>query len=70
MMRLQYLGIFWADGLVMSEFRAALLLRVVTSSPRPSSVSAAGITREALFLKMEEDDFDRVIQVNLKVAST
>ncbi|KAJ8273742.1 hypothetical protein GJAV_G00105030 [Gymnothorax javanicus] len=34
--------------------------------PPSVSVSAAGITRDEFMLKMEEDDFDRVIQVNLK----
>ena len=29
-------------------------------------VNAAGITRDALFLKMREEDFDEVIRVNLK----
>ncbi len=31
-------------------------------------VNNAGITRDALFLRMKEDDFDRVVAVNLKGA--
>ena len=33
-------------------------------------VNAAGITREALLMKMTEDQFDEVIDVNLKVVFT
>lgn len=31
-------------------------------------VNCAGITRESLLLKMDEKDFDLVMQVNLKVS--
>ncbi|KAL4629591.1 estradiol 17-beta-dehydrogenase 8 isoform X2 [Arapaima gigas] len=34
--------------------------------PPSLCVSAAGITRDEFLLKMEEEDFDRVIEVNLK----
>lgn len=36
--------------------------------PPSICVSAAGITQDEFLLKMEENDFDRVIQVNLKVS--
>jgi 3-oxoacyl-[acyl-carrier protein] reductase len=36
--------------------------------PLYALVNNAGITRDQLLLRMEEDDFDRVIAVNLKGA--
>lgn len=35
--------------------------------PASVCVNAAGITQDEFLLKMEEDDFDKVIKVNLKV---
>lgn len=35
--------------------------------PPSVCVNAAGITQDEFLLKMEEDDFDKVIDVNLKV---
>lgn len=35
--------------------------------PPSVCVNAAGITQDEFLLKMEEDDFDKVIEVNLKV---
>ncbi|XP_023651930.2 (3R)-3-hydroxyacyl-CoA dehydrogenase [Paramormyrops kingsleyae] len=45
-----------------------LLTRIQCQYYQPPSicVSAAGITQDEFLLKMEENDFDRVIQVNLK----
>ena len=37
------------------------------NGPSDVLVNCAGITRDSLFLKMKEDHFDDVIQVNLKV---
>ncbi|KAF5915786.1 hypothetical protein HPG69_018131 [Diceros bicornis minor] len=58
---------FQAD---VSEARAArrLLEQVQDSFSRPPSVvvSCAGITRDEFLLHMSEDDWDRVIAVNLK----
>ncbi len=35
--------------------------------PPSVCVNAAGITQDEFLLKMEEDDFDKVIKINLKV---
>ncbi|KAG3289208.1 hydroxysteroid 17-beta dehydrogenase 8, transcript variant X2 [Ictidomys tridecemlineatus] len=61
---------FQAD---VSEARATrrLLEKVQASFSRPPSVvvSCAGITRDEFLLHMSEDDWDQVIDVNLKVGN-
>lgn len=46
------------------------LSAAIDSYKRPPSVivNSAGITRDGFLLKMSEDDFDSVINVNLKVS--
>lgn len=46
-----------------------LLLQTRYFQPPSVCVNAAGITQDDFLLNMEEDQFDRVIQVNLKVRS-
>ena len=43
------------------------LLQCRYFQPPSVCVNAAGITRDEFLLKMEDEDFDKVIQVNLKV---
>ena len=49
---------------------AVKAVRDTLHSPPTVVVNAAGITREALLMKMTEDQFDEVIDVNLKVMFT
>ena len=49
---------------------AVKAVRDTLHSPPTVVVNAAGITREALLMKMTEDQFDEVIDVNLKVVFT
>jgi len=44
-----------------------VLLQCRYFQPASVCVNAAGITQDEFLLKMEEDDFDKVIEVNLKV---
>ena len=52
----------------VSSFDAAAGLMQAAREKLSVLVNNAGITRDALFLRMKEDDFDRVVAVNLKGA--
>ncbi len=61
-------GALW-DLVIKQDVHIFILVFLQRRYFQPPSVcvNAAGITQDEFLLKMEEDDFDKVIKINLKV---